>query len=1270
MFKKRLKGLLAMVLAGSIALTALPMSASATLGGTITDGTITIVDGLNQIATIDPSEITSSGFSSGYLYEHPDYLNDNNMWAVASYNVTQGLGSGSVFATVSGNNLAGKLNEYEKESDTTYYGTYIKYSHNYVVTTEDPETTNTDTNNALTATTFPVNVSSPNPLQSITGFTVWYGIMNNGMVASGDVVAANVTETLLGPVDSIPIQMSTFEDLYSADIQDGNSWEIFFNGVTLIQVDTAYKTLNIPVLNGLGEPEMTDDEKPYTLSVTGDCYDDLDDDQNWYYVGYTKQNGEVVLSDYEVNNKIAAWAEIEEFAENDPNFDVNTLFFLRTVYVHVNKDSSEIGSFTSKDLYQSLATNDPENLPDAYKYIVKADANSIWRTDTPQKYVLGKDLLKGIETYLDNNSSVFGIYLRETTEIMVTGTEPVKDGSTKSYARSPLFVETVPATISDHAAVLAKSVAPEAGNIYDTSNWQLWGSEFEYADVGEKKPICNFYKSALESTNGVTSIGIDQLNTVPLGYSPLIYFPQIAIAPAVKVTEPVVGIAPSTGATIKDTIGGYIVTSVSWSCGDTPLTSADMFEAGKQYTVTVTLEPKDDLSFTNTTAVTINSETAEVTLADGILTAEITFDTPLNSITNAEIFIDEPALNGVPDTTFDKHTDAPFTASAATWSPADEKFEAGEEYTVTATLTPDEGYGFTNNTVFKINGETVTPDVNDDGTFTVSYTFGEIRLTEITSAALTVTAPKLGETPNKTTTPETGANYTASAVTWSPAADKFAADKKYEASVTLTPKFGYKFTANTTAKINGNTAAVTVNNDGSATVSYTFDELKANPWLDIENKLDDTLNGENPTITVPSDNPTIPKSVLEKILNGTKPVIIKFEPDNGISWEILPDNFNLSKIPDEGIDLSVIKDNSEWATVVNNITGETIKMQIRISHKGPFGFTANLVVDLTQLMQSDKIDQNGKYYANLYLVPDKDNSDIEPEWKGSDELTKQDGKWIAKLKFTHASDWLITIDDKDKDPSKNNNNGGSGSSGGGSSRPSGSSTTTESSTPMFGGKAMSWGDILAELEKLPIGSEVTIELNGITNVPFEVINVIGERKLKTTFKFDSVRSWKLNGAEITAPAAADLSIIAINRLKTDSLRGISGYQFTMNDTNIPTGIEIAFKTEYAGQFANLYKVVDGKLTFVTCAKVGADGKVILPGVADQGDYVVMLSELSDVLGDMNNDGVLDQKDASAILKDIVGLEQGKNPLMADFNGDGAIDQKDASAILKSIVGLA
>ena len=65
----------------------------------------------------------------------------------------------------------------------------------------------------------------------------------------------------------------------------------------------------------------------------------------------------------------------------------------------------------------------------------------------------------------------------------------------------------------------------------------------------------------------------------------------------------------------------------------------------------------------------------------------------------------------------------------------------------------------------------------------------------------------------------------------------------------------------------------------------------------------------------------------------------------------------------------------------------------------------------------------------------------------------------------------------------------------------------------------------------------------------------------------------------------------------------------------------------------------------------------------------MLCEFSDRPGDKDNDGVLNALDAVAVLKDIVGLESGKNPLMADFNGDGRVNSMDAAAILNRIVGL-
>lgn len=245
---------------------------------------------------------------------------------------------------------------------------------------------------------------------------------------------------------------------------------------------------------------------------------------------------------------------------------------------------------------------------------------------------------------------------------------------------------------------------------------------------------------------------------------------------------------------------------------------------------------------------------------------------------------------------------------------------------------------------------------------------------------------------------------------------------------------------------------------------------------------------------------------------------------------------------------------------------------------------------------------------------------------------------------------------------------GSGSSGGSSGGGSGSRPTT-STNPTIGGSSKSWSDIAADLEKLANGSEVTIQLNGNTAVPVEVIKVIDNKNLKVHFIVDSSRGWFVNGAEITAPAVADFTFIRTASQKHDGLRGIEGMQFRTNNTGVPTGLEIAFKSEHAGKFANLYNSVDGKLVFVACAKLGADGKVLLPGVAEKGDYIAMLCEFSNLPGDMSNDGILNAVDASAILKDIVGLESGANPLMADFNGDGNVNAVDASSILKKIVGL-
>lgn len=237
---------------------------------------------------------------------------------------------------------------------------------------------------------------------------------------------------------------------------------------------------------------------------------------------------------------------------------------------------------------------------------------------------------------------------------------------------------------------------------------------------------------------------------------------------------------------------------------------------------------------------------------------------------------------------------------------------------------------------------------------------------------------------------------------------------------------------------------------------------------------------------------------------------------------------------------------------------------------------------------------------------------------------------------------------------------------GGSSRPS--SAKTEETKPAFNGKETSWADIAGSIAKLAEGGAVTISLNGNYTVPAEVMKQIADKKIKATFVVDSVKSWVIDGSQIKNAASTDLTLIPTQKLKTGGLAGTEGVQFTVSSADIPAGIAVCFKADFAGRFANLYKSVDGKLVFMGCAKLDSTGKSTVPGIDGKGGYAVMLSELSALPGDMNNDGILNALDASEILKYAVGISAGANLAAADINGDGTVNASDAAAVLRMAVG--
>jgi len=100
----------------------------------------------------------------------------------------------------------------------------------------------------------------------------------------------------------------------------------------------------------------------------------------------------------------------------------------------------------------------------------------------------------------------------------------------------------------------------------------------------------------------------------------------------------------------------------------------------------------------------------------------------------------------------------------------------------------------------------------------------------IASAAVAVTAPVTGATPNAAATPGEGSNFTAGTVTWYPVHSPFQAETQYTATVTLTANLGYVFATGTTATINGQTATVT-GSGLTVTLSLAFASTLAGPTV-------------------------------------------------------------------------------------------------------------------------------------------------------------------------------------------------------------------------------------------------------------------------------------------------------------------------------------------------------------------------------------------------------------------------------------------------------
>ena len=272
----------------------------------------------------------------------------------------------------------------------------------------------------------------------------------------------------------------------------------------------------------------------------------------------------------------------------------------------------------------------------------------------------------------------------------------------------------------------------------------------------------------------------------------------------------------------------------------------------------------------------------------------------LMPITNAGIDITAPVYGETPATAIDGEAEH-FTAGTVTWSPTDNPFKPGTEYTATITLTAKSDYTFTASTTATVNGQTATISNNTGTTVTLTYKFPATDTKKVTNMVIKTPPANLtythGDTldlsgmevtltyEDETTEDVTAANFAAKGITASPSAgDKLVHSTHNGHPVTITCGSLTKTTGNLIVNAI-NISALTIEPASIAAVTYTgsaftpaltvkYGETTLTPTTDYTVSYTNNTNAGTATITV----------TCVGNYTGTKTINFTINKANPASW--------------------------------------------------------------------------------------------------------------------------------------------------------------------------------------------------------------------------------------------------------------------------------------------------------------------------------------------------------------------------------------------------
>lgn len=156
-------------------------------------------------------------------------------------------------------------------------------------------------------------------------------------------------------------------------------------------------------------------------------------------------------------------------------------------------------------------------------------------------------------------------------------------------------------------------------------------------------------------------------------------------------------------------------------------------------------------------------------------------------------------------------------------------------------------------------------------------------------------------------------------------------------------------------------------------------------------------------ITVDMNGTTVVPGRLFDLIRGEN-VTVVFDMGNGITWSVNGRDVTADRVKeiDFGVKSGAEAEGLIPVSVINSVTGEKFYTALSLAYDGEFGFKAVLSLNVDQ--------KNAGLYASLYYY----NEQAQQMEFICEEEIGADGS--VMLTFTHASDYLLVIDEKAVEP--------------------------------------------------------------------------------------------------------------------------------------------------------------------------------------------------------------------------------------------------------------